>query len=389
MKQYDITIIGGGIHGVGVAQAAAARGYRTLLIEKSSLAAGTSSKSSKLVHGGLRYLESGQLKLVAESIRERTILLKLAPALVNPVKFYLPVYKDTSRSAFYIGLGLALYSLLGKFSVRARFRLIPKKNWSGLGGLETENLRHVFQYWDAQTDDRKLTEAVMRSATLLGAEMACPATFSHAKKLSSGYEIQYRNEHEELVCSTKVVVNAAGPWANIVLDRITPVTSMKMVDLVQGSHVVVKQPAPPGVFYVEAPRDKRAVFMMPWQGHTMIGTTEALFTGNPDDVRPSREEIDYLLSVARHYFPGWQLDELQRFAGLRVLPRGDSNAFNRPRETILYQDEAHPGLYTIYGGKLTGYRATAEKLLDRISEIIKPENPGQILNTSQLPLSGT
>lgn len=391
MNQYDIVVIGGGIHGVGVAQAAAAKGYKILLLEQTSLAAGTSSKSSKLIHGGLRYLESGQLNLVKESIRERTILLKIAPEIVKPVKFYLPIYKNTSRPAFYVGLGLALYTLLGRFSTYARFHLVPEKKWPQLDNLKTENLKHVFQYWDAQTDDQKLTEAVMASALSLGAEIACPAALTKARKISSGYETEYHQNNKTHTCQTKVLVNAAGPWINLVLDQIRPAPSKRQMDLVQGSHIVIDQPAPSGIFYVEAPADKRAIFIMPWQGHTLIGTTESMFTGNPAEARPSQEEIDYLLRVTKHYFPDWQTNELQRFAGLRVLPRSAASAshrhFHKSREIVFHQDSAHPNLYSIYGGKLTGYRATAEKLIKLISKNLSPSVKTKNINTRNLPLS--
>jgi len=366
VKQYDIVIIGGGIHGVGIAQAAAVKGYTVLLLEQTALAAGTSSKSSKLIHGGLRYLESGQIKLVNESLRERAILLKIAPGLVKPVKFYLPIYKKTSRPAFYIAIGLTLYTLLGRFTTYTRFHLVPKKQWPSLSGLETKGLKHVFQYWDAQTDDKKLTEAVMSSATDFGAEITCPAKFNGAVKTPTGYEINYSRDNEEKSCHATILINAAGPWVNMVLDKIKPATVKRDMDLVQGAHVVIKQPAPVGVFYAEAPEDKRAIFMMPWLGQTLIGTTESLFTGDPADAQPTEEEIEYLLRVTRHYFPNWQTDEVARFSGLRVLPRSESSAFSRPRETVFHTDINHTNLFSVYGGKLTGYRATAEKMLKKI-----------------------
>ena len=387
MKQYDIVIIGGGIHGVGIAQAAAVKGYSVLLLEQTALAAGTSSKSSKLIHGGLRYLESGHIKLVNESLRERAILLKIAPGLVKPVKFYLPIYKKTSRPAFYIALGLTLYTLLGKFAAYTRFHFVPKKQWPSLSGLETKGLQHVFQYWDAQTNDKKLTKAVMNSALAFGADIACPAEFNRAEKTASGYDVHYSQNHENKRCHATVLINTAGPWVNIVLDKIRPAPAKREVDLVQGAHVIIKQPAPVGVFYAEAPEDKRAIFMMPWQDQTLIGTTESLFTGNPADVRPTEKEIEYLLRITRHYFPNWQTDEVARFAGLRVLPRGKSSAFSRPRETVFHQDQNHPNLVSVYGGKLTGYRATAEKMIKKIKHQLPPAKDKYNKKTEDLILT--
>src|SRR6185436_2703518 len=171
---YDLLIIGAGIHVVGVAQAAAAAGYSVLVLEKTALAAGTSSKSSKLIHGGLRYLETGQLRLVRESLREREILLRVAPELVHLVPFYIPVYRRTRRRPWQITVGLSLYAALGGFTSANRFARLARDEWAALDGLETRALQAVFRYHDAQTDDAALTRAVMRSAQSLGAELKMP-----------------------------------------------------------------------------------------------------------------------------------------------------------------------------------------------------------------------
>jgi glycerol-3-phosphate dehydrogenase len=178
--QYDIVVIGAGIQGVGVAQAAAAAGYSVLVLEQSGIAAGTSSKSSKLIHGGLRYLETGQLGLVRESLRERALLLKLAPELVKLRHLHIPIYRTSSRSAFTIAAGLSLYKLLSGMSEDTRFRRLRRSEWQSLDGLKTEGLQQVFRYAEAQTDDAGLTEAVMHSAQQLGAELQMPARFEAA-----------------------------------------------------------------------------------------------------------------------------------------------------------------------------------------------------------------
>ena len=161
---YDVVIIGGGIHGVGVAQAAAAAGHRVLLLEKTALASATSSRSSKLIHGGLRYLESAQFGLVRGSLRERTLLLQLAPDLVRRLPFHIPVYAGTTRRPFTIRAGLSLYALLGNLAPDCRFASLPRTDWPDLDGLATDGLQAVFRYYDAQTDDAALTRAVMASA---------------------------------------------------------------------------------------------------------------------------------------------------------------------------------------------------------------------------------
>jgi glycerol-3-phosphate dehydrogenase len=366
-ERYDIAIIGGGIHGVGVAQAAAAAGYSTLLLERTALAAGTSSRSSKLIHGGLRYLESAQLGLVRESLRERETLLRLAPGLVRLVPFYLPVYQTTSRRPWKIRLGLSLYTMLGAFRPTTRFAVIPREQWDNLDGLDTRCLQTVFRYHDAQTDDAALTRAVMHSAQSLGAELLCPAEFIGAEKIQEGYRLRYAQAGTETECRACSLVNAAGPWANDILTRLTPAVTPRPVELVQGTHLLLEGATHEGVYYVEAVRDRRAVFVMPWQGHTLVGTTETRYTGDPARVAPLPPEIAYLHETFRRYFPQRRDHIISSFAGVRVLPAGGGAHFHRPRETLLHpDDDRHPQLITIYGGKLTGYRATADKTLERL-----------------------
>ena len=183
MKHVDVVVVGGGIHGVGVAQAAAAAGHSVLLLEKTSLAAGTSSRSSKLIHGGLRYLESGQFHLVRESLRERRILLAIAPELVQLRPFILPLYRETRRRPWQLRVGLSIYALLGGLGPETRFGAVPRSEWTQLDGLQTRGLRKVLRYFDAQTDDAALTRAVMRSAQTLGADVLAPAEFFAAPAL--------------------------------------------------------------------------------------------------------------------------------------------------------------------------------------------------------------
>lgn len=379
MRRFDVVVVGGGIHGVGVAQAAAAAGHSVLLLEKRALANGTSSRSSKLIHGGLRYLESGQLRLVHESLAERRILLEIAPELVRLVPFYLPVYRETRRRAWQLRIGLVLYALLGSFGPGTAWRTLPQSEWSGLDGLQTRGLRTVLQYSDAQTDDAALTRAVMRSAVTLGAELAAPAEFLAAELNADGAIVRYAHAAAEVECATSVLVNAGGPWAAEVADRITPAIGVPALELVQGTHIVVPGSPERGIYYVESPRDGRAIFVMPWGGRTLVGTTETRFHGDPDQVHPLASERHYLLSVLRHYFPRYAPLELrvpEAFAGLRVLPAGRGHAFHRSRETLLMPDRRQrPRVLSIYGGKLTGWRATAERAMRRIAGSLPARRP--------------
>ncbi|MDH5649783.1 MAG: glycerol-3-phosphate dehydrogenase/oxidase [Gammaproteobacteria bacterium] len=360
-KTYDMVVIGGGIHGAGVAQAGAAAGYKVLLLEKTGLAHATSSRSSKLIHGGLRYLESWQLDLVRESLKEREILLRIAPNLVQLKPFYIPVYRETTRRPWKIRAGLSLYSLLGNFSVNSRFHKLSKSEWALLDGLRMQGLRAVYRYWDGQTDDIKLTNAVMGSALSLGATLKCPASFISASYSNNQFEIHYQDAGGDKQCSARSLINAAGPWANTILSQIKPDTDYLNIDLVQGTHIILDQTPGDGIFYLESPKDQRAIFVMPWQGKTLVGTTETHYQGDPDNIQPLENEISYLLDTVGKYFPMYQRKIIGSFAGLRVLPVGEGPAFHRPRETTLHTDTKLPGLVTIYGGKLTGYRATAQK----------------------------
>jgi glycerol-3-phosphate dehydrogenase len=324
-----------------------------------------------LIHGGLRYLESGQFALVRESLRERAIHLRIAADLVELKPFFIPVYRDTRRRPWQLKLGLWVYALLGGFDAATRFGTVPRREWASLDGLKTEGLEAVIRYHDAQTDDAVLTRAVVQSALSLGAELAMPATFTRATLTDDGVRIAYGQGDAKLECSAQVLVNAAGPWASHVAQAITPAISIPAVDLVQGAHIVVPFAVTAGIYYVESPDDGRAVFLMPWRGATMIGTTETPYRGEPDRVHPLPEEEEYLLSVARHYFPALQhltVEHItQRFAGLRVLPAASQAAFDRSRETIFSTDrDPKPRVLGIYGGKLTGWRAAAAHVLKRI-----------------------
>jgi glycerol-3-phosphate dehydrogenase len=372
MKQYDVVIVGGGIHGAGVLQAAAAAGHSALLIERFGLASGTSSRSSKLIHGGLRYLESGQFALVRESLRERAIHLRIAADLVELKPFFIPVYRDTRRRPWQLKAGLWVYALLGGFGASTRFGAVPKREWSTLDGLETHALDAVIRYHDAQTDDSLLTRAVVQSALSLGAELAMPANFTSATLTDDGVVLAYTQGDEAVQCTARVLINAAGPWAPRVARIVQPAIPIPDVDLVQGTHIVLPFAVTAGIYYVESPADGRAVFVMPWHGATLIGTTETPYRGEPDQVHPLPEEEEYLLAVARHYFPAFRHVTrehiTQRFAGLRVLPAANQAAFDRSRETIFSTDrEPKPRVLGIYGGKLTGWRAAAAHVLQRIS----------------------
>jgi glycerol-3-phosphate dehydrogenase len=392
MQEYDVVIIGGGIHGAGVLQAAAAAGYRALLLEQLGIASGTSSRSSKLIHGGLRYLESGQFGLVRESLHERTVQLRVAPELVKLKPFFIPVYKETRRRPWQLRIGLSIYALLGGFAKGTAFGAIPRGEWASLDGLDTDGLQDVIRYFDAQTDDALLTRAVVHSALGLGANIAVPATFLTASLDENGVTLAYEFNGARIPCRARVLVNAAGPWAPLVAARIQPPIPIPAVDLVQGTHIVVPRSVKAGIYYVESPGDGRAVFIMPWHESMLIGTTETPYVGDPARVQPLPEEEEYLLAVARRYMTTCRSltrrDITARFAGLRVLPAASESAFNRSRETIFTTDrDPGPRVLSIYGGKLTGWRAAAAHVLATLRTSL-PARTARA-STSELPLRRT
>ncbi|MEZ6017970.1 MAG: FAD-dependent oxidoreductase [Planctomycetota bacterium] len=377
LPEVDVAVVGAGILGAGVAQAAAAAGRSVALLERRTPAAGTSSRSSKLIHGGLRYLETFQLGLVRESLAERAILLRIAPHLVRLVPFYLPVYAGMRRGPWTMRAGLSLYAALAGFGRNAGFRSVPKVEWPQLDGLTTNGLRAVFEYHDGQTDDAALCRAVVASAASLGAEVHLGAEVVRATRCPRGWRVTWRTgamggDVAEHTLDARVVVNAGGPWANRVNDVADGLSegsasARRDVDLVAGTHIEVAGRLERGIYYTEAPSDGRAVFSIPWKGRVMIGTTETPYAGDPAAIAPTEAEIEYLLAVHRRYFPGSRGEVLDSWAGLRVLPKAASSAFRRPREVVLAEDDAErPTWITLYGGKLTGYRHTAERVAARL-----------------------
>ncbi len=384
----DVIIVGGGIHGVSVAQAAAAAGYSVMLCEQSEIGSGTSSKSSKLIHGGLRYLESMQFSLVRSCLKERSLLLKNAPELVKLVAFYIPVYKTTQRRPWKIAIGLRLYNLLSGF--QSPFKRLPETEWSTLDSLSLEKLEAVFQYHDAQTDDVQLTRAVAKSAQALGAEIMTNASVVRCQLENQGCTVDIKKMDSTKQYRCRVVVNATGANVNDFLEICLPKQSGMAIDLVQGAHIVLDTPAKKGVYYLESRSDHRAVFAMPWGDKTLVGTTETKVDRPVGVPTPLPSEINYLLKVYNDYFVDEQMsaeDVLESFAGLRVLPREDRSIFSRARDTVFLLDSnANPRLLSMYGGKLTAYRATAEKVLKKISASL-PKDRQRKTSTENLKLN--
>ena len=367
---FDLVIIGAGIQGASIARQAGEAGLRILLLEQfPEPAMGTSSRSSKLIHGGLRYLESLEFGLVYECLSDRARLLLRYPDLVKLDRFYIPVYKQTRRSALVIRAGLMLYALLGGMRQANRFRTLQKAEWQELDGLDTNGLLTVFEYFDARTDDRLLTRRLLDEAQGYQAQVRYNAPLLACAVNADSVEVRYQDGAGTGDATAKYLVNAGGPWVNDVLDRCQPAQDSLAIDLVQGTHIELPGTLTRGVYYLESPVDGRAVFAIPWHGQILVGTTELIYAGDPANTRPTETEMQYLLSVYNHYFNNQVTQEqvINSWSGLRVLPKGTDNPFKRSRETIfLPGNAANPRVYSIYGGKLTSHYSMAMKLLSKI-----------------------
>jgi len=376
-KETDILVIGGGINGAGVACDAAGRGLRVVLCEQGDLASATSSASSKLVHGGLRYLEHSEFKLVRESLRERSLLLSKAPHLIHPMRFVLP-YHPSMRAKWMLSLGLFLYDHLAKFDPRlARsHRLNLQTDREGLALNRTVDAG--FAYSDCWVDDSRLVVANARAAADHGAHVLTHTRVSRAVRRDGAWDVHLtdgKNGAEHRV-RTRALVNAAGPWTLEVLKSCQGAEAGKALRLVKGSHMVVKRLYDGDHAYILQNDDGRVVFVIPYQGDfTLIGTTEVVMDSPPAPEGPrldiSAAEVEYLCRSVNAYFISQitAQDRVWSFAGVRPLFDDDAaqaSAVTREYVLDLEVEDSVP-LLSIFGGKLTTYRQLAEKVLAKLT----------------------
>jgi glycerol-3-phosphate dehydrogenase len=370
---HDVVIIGAGINGAGIARDAAMRGLKVLLIEKGEPGEGTTVASTRLIHGGLRYLEHFEFGLVHESLREREILLRIAPHLVRPLAIAIQIYKQSKRGWLTIRAGMILYDLLSWGKSLPRHRMLSRaETLNRWAGLNPDGLIGSALYYDAQVEfpERLVMDNVL-SAREFGAEVL---THTRVTKLVvedgkvSGVEFV---REEGQFAEASVVINAAGPWIDQVLERVV-VKSPKLIGGTKGSHIVVPPfpGAPANAIYLEARSDGRPIFIIPWNKLYLIGTTDVRFEGDPDDVRCEPWEIDYLLSETNLALPGAHLTRdsiVDTYSGVRPLPvTNDKDEQSITRRHFIRQHPQLPNLLSIVGGKLTTYRSLAEECVDLI-----------------------
>lgn len=394
--QYDVVIVGAGINGAGVARDAAQRGLKVLLLEQQDLCSGTSAISSRLIHGGLRYLEYGEIPLVFESLHERRSLRRIAPHLVRPLRISIPIYATARRGPLLIRLGMIAYDLLSLGKKMPGHDMLGRDEMLAIEpGLAADGLRAAARYFDAQATfaERLVLENVL-AARDAGASIR---TYSMVTKIhvanGAVSSVEYKNllTGETAEVGARVVVNAAGPW----VDRVIATAARSMPRLIggtKGSHIVVGhfKGAPTDAFYVEAAADGRPFFIIPWNNQYLIGTTDTRFNGDLDEIRASDAEVDYLLLETNRVFPEAQLvraDIHFAYAGVRPLPhrvKGPESAITR-KHIIRKNRKIAKGLISIIGGKLTTYRNLAEQVVDRIAKELGRRLPECETNDILLP----
>ncbi|MDO5680514.1 MAG: glycerol-3-phosphate dehydrogenase [Pelistega sp.] len=372
---YDLCIIGGGINGVGIARDAAGRGLRVLVCEQNDLASATSSASSKLIHGGLRYLEHYEFRLVREALSERETLLNIAPHLVQPLRFVLP-HEPHLRPAWMIRCGLFLYDHLAKRSDRLPgSQAIKLERDNNYGQALKPQFTKGFIYSDCQVDDSRLVILNAMSASQLGATILTRSRCSeinHDGKLWS-VRIEQASGASQVI-QAKILVNAAGPWVAQIEDYLHKPEHGNKLRLVKGSHIVVPKFYPGDHAYILQNKDNRIVFATPYRDNfAMIGTTDVDYTGDPAQVAISDEEIDYLLSLINAYFdqPLSRADMVSSWSGVRPLYNDNTGTASAVTRDYVFDlsggNGQQPVLLSIYGGKITTYRRLAEHALEKLA----------------------
>ncbi len=392
----DVAVIGAGVNGAGIARDAAMRGLSVAVFDRQDLCSGTSAWSSRLIHGGLRYLEYAEIPLVFESLHERRYLLDIARHLVQPLAIAIPVFDDARRGRWLVRAGMLAYDLLSLGKNLPRHRMLGADDMlAEYPGLRADGLRGGARYFDAQvTFAERLVLENLLAARAAGADIRLwHEVTSIEVDNGRAQAIRYRDAAgNDGRVRARVVVNAAGPWVDSVLG-LTGADAERHIGGTKGSHVVVSRfpGAPDTAFYVEAGSDGRPIFILPWNGLFLVGTTDIRYDGDPATVRASGQEIEYLLGETNRVFPGAVLeasDVHYAYAGIRPLPyraAGPESAITR-RHIIRCNTEIAGNLVSIIGGKLTTYRNLAEQVVDRVGKCLRRRLPA--CRTHDTPLPG-
>ncbi|MFC7217903.1 FAD-dependent oxidoreductase [Streptomyces polyrhachis] len=392
---YDLLVIGGGILGTSVAWHAAQSGLRVAMVDAGDFAGATSSASSKLVHGGLRYLQTGAVRLVAENHHERRVLARdVAPHLVNPLTFHLPVYKGGPVGAAKLGAGVFAYSALSAFGDGVGKVISPARALAANPALRTEGLKAVAVYHDHQMNDSRMAVMTVRAAVESGAVVLNHAEVTGLRTVGGrvvGAELRDRLDGTEFGVSARVVLNATGPWVDH-LRRMEDRHAAPSIRLSKGAHLVLRRNSPWRAA-MATPIDKyRITFALPWEDMLLLGTTDEVYEGDPADVRATGADIAQILDEAAFSVRGADLDRslmTYAFAGLRVLPGGPGGVEKAKRETVV--TEGSGGMLSVAGGKWTTYRHIGRVVMEKLATL--PGSPlardmepvGSLVRRSPLP----
>ncbi|MBA3324417.1 MAG: glycerol-3-phosphate dehydrogenase [Rhodobacteraceae bacterium] len=388
-RTIDLLVIGGGINGAGIARDAAGRGLSVILCEKDDLAEGCSSRSGKLVHGGLRYLEYYEFRLVREALIEREVLLNSASHIIWPMRFVLPHSPD-DRPAWLVRLGLVLYDHLGGRKKLPGARALDLRR-DPEGAPILDKYTRGFEYSDCWVDDARLVVLNALGAAEKGAEVLTRTPCVSARRESGAWTAQLRDERTGQVRTVRAraIVNAAGPWVNDFIGRVAGSNSARNVRLVKGSHIIVPKFWEGRHAYLVQNHDKRVIFINPYEGDlALIGTTDVAYEGRPEDVQADETEIEYLIAAVNRYFKEKlrREDVITSFSGVRPLfDDGKGNPSAVTRDYVFDLDETGGApLLNIFGGKITTFRELAERGMHRLKTVF-PDMGGDWTATATLP----
>jgi glycerol-3-phosphate dehydrogenase len=391
---YDLAIIGGGINGCGIARDAAGRGLSVYLCEQSDLASGTSSAATKLIHGGLRYLEHFEFRLVREALMEREVLWRLAPQLIRPLRFVLPHHKGL-RPAWLLRLGLFLYDHLGGRHLLPGTRTLDLAHDPAGQPLRLGRDTLAFEYSDCWVDDARLVALNALDAAERGATIRTRTKAVGAERVTDVWRLTIQDRRHGGMSETitaRILVNAAGPWIGEVLATVVPRNGSASTRLVQGSHIVVPRLYDHDRCYMFQNADKRVIFVIPYeQDFTLIGTTDRDYVGDPAEATATPEEIAYLCAAVSEYFarPVTPADVVWTYSGVRPLyDDGASEAQAATRDYVLALDDSGAPLLSIFGGKITTYRRLAEHALDKLKPYLPAAARAKRRWSGEAPLPG-
>lgn len=376
VESLDVVIVGGGIHGVGLLHDLASRGLtRCLLLEKGKLGSATSSRSTKLIHGGLRYLSNiSDFSLVHSALQERKLLTELLPDLVKPIELIFPILKNEGIPGWKVGAGLTIYDLLaGKKNLFQHRRVEPEYVLARASILQTGAFSKFYSFWDAQTDDQALVLRVAESAKERGAQALEGAEVTSLTPSNGRWLVQAFRGGELLSFDCRYVALCTGPWSGRLLEKFKIASCYEGLNN-KGVHLLVKDLGLKCGLFLQSPEDNRIFFVLPWMGRTLIGTTETEFDGDPSQQDITKDEVKYLLNLVNRYLsnPLSERDIESVFSGLRWLPNISKNARNISkisREAILEELSLDgSAALTVFGGKLTTYRRLCKEMGDLISK---------------------